>query len=239
MTATDTATRRAKAAAAREAAERRERRRRTIIISACVAVALLLAGGIGFAVQSARTDTSGALVPAGAARSDRGIVVGSPSAPVTVDVYEDFQCPICRAFEEQSGDTISSLVSAKKIKVVYHTLAFLGSESERATNAAAAAANEGKFAEFHDVLFANQPEEHTGGFQNTELVHLGSSVGLTSVAFVGAVREGTYNDYIAQVNDAASRRGVQGTPTVYVNGERLQTTALTPDGITAAVTAAS
>ncbi|MEX5710064.1 thioredoxin domain-containing protein [Parafrankia sp. FMc6] len=222
----------------REAAARRERRRRTVMISACVAAALLLVGGIGFAVQSARTDTSGALVPAGAAGPDGGIVVGSPSAPVTVDVYEDFQCPICRAFEEQTGDTIGSLVDAKKIKVIYHTLAFLGPESERAANAAAAAANEGKFAEFHDLLFTNQPEEHTGGFQNAELVHLGSRVGLTSPEFVEAVHKGTYDDYVAQVNDAASREGVQGTPTVSVNGERLQTNALTPGGLTAAVTAA-
>ncbi|KPM55457.1 hypothetical protein ACG83_08935 [Frankia sp. R43] len=238
MTATDQATRRAKAAAARETAERRQRRRRTITISVCVAAALLLVGGIGFAVQSARTDTSGALVPVGAAGSDGGIVVGDPSAPVTVDVYEDFQCPVCRAFEEQSGDTIGSLMAAKKIKVFYHTLAFLGPESERAANAAAAAANEGKFAEFHDLLFANQPEERSGGFQNAELVHLGSLVGLTSAAFVGAVHKGTYGDYIAQVNDAASRRGVQGTPTVYVDGERLQTNALTPAGLNAAVAAA-
>ncbi|ABD10297.1 disulfide bond formation protein DsbA [Frankia sp. CcI156] len=231
--------RRAKAAAARAAAAARERRRRRGIITGVVLAVLVLVGVIGFAVQNSREESKPVVLPASATGTDHGIVVGKASAPVTVDLYEDFQCPICGTLEKTTGPTIGKLLDDGKIKIDYHMMSFIGPESKRAANAAAAAANEGRFRQLHDVLYANQPEERTGGFTNDTLITLGAKAGLTSQAYRKAVNEGTYDGYVAKVDEDASKAGVTGTPTVFVNGKRLSGEQLTPEGFRAAVDAAA
>ena len=83
------------------------------------------------------------------------------SAP-TVDLYEDFQCPACKQFEAPLGSTIQGLAPQGKIKLVYHVMNFLddnlrNDNSTRAANGAFCAADDGKFQEFHDAVFPNQP----------------------------------------------------------------------------------
>lgn len=233
------AERREKVAAARAAAAARERRRRQLIIGSVVAAVLVLIGVIGFAVQNSREESKPVVLPASATGPDNAIVVGKADAPVTLDFYEDFQCPACGSLESTTGSTISDLIDSGDIKINYHVMSFLGDESKRAANASAAAANEGKFKEFHDALFADQPEEHTGGYQTDTLIQKGASVGLTSDAFVSAVRDGKYDGYVAKVDEDASRSGVTSTPTVLVDGKQLSADQLTPDGLRAAVSAAA
>lgn len=231
--------RRAKAAAAREAVAAKERRRRNLIIGGVVVAVLLLVAVVGFFVQNSREDATPVVLPATATGAGDSIVVGRASAPVTVEMYEDFQCPACEALEKQTGPTISTLLDEGRIKINYHMMIFLGPESKRAANAAAAAANEGKFREMHEILYANQPEEHTGGFTNETLLNLGAKIGLTSQAFTDAVNNGTYNGYATKIDDDASKDGVTGTPTVLINGKKLTADQLTPQGFTAAVNAAA
>jgi protein-disulfide isomerase len=231
--------RRAKAAAARAAAAAQERRRRTWIVAGVVLAVLTIAGVIGFAVQNSREESKPVVLPATATGTDHGIVVGNASAPVTVDMYEDFQCPACEALETQTGPTIRGLLDQGKIKIDYHMMSFLGPESKRAANAAAAAANEGRFRQLHDVLYANQPKEHTGGFTDATLITLGAKAGLTSQAYQDAVNNGTYDGYVAKVDSDASRAGVTSTPTVLIAGKQLTGDQLAPDGFRAAVNAAS
>ena len=118
-------------------------------------------------VQTQRTATvrrRGRRRPTSTARS---IAVGSADAPVTVDLYEDFQCPNCKAFEDESGSTLAQLVADGTVQARYHGMAFLDTSandqySTRALNAAAvvvAAAGPEAFQTFHDLLFANQPAE--------------------------------------------------------------------------------
>jgi protein-disulfide isomerase len=236
---TGSAARREKIAAARAAEAARARRRQRMIIGAVVAAVLVLAGVIGFAVQSTRSPSKPVVVPAHATGIDNGIVVGRADAPVTVDFYEDFQCPNCGLLEQTTGATVNALLDQGKIKAVYHMMSFLGPESVRAANASAAAAQAGSFKQFHDLLYANQPREHTGGFTDDTLIALGRQAGLTSTDFASAVRNGTYEGYVARVEDDASKRGVTATPTVFVNRRELSSQELSPSGFTAAVNAAT
>ncbi|WP_239373322.1 thioredoxin domain-containing protein [Frankia sp. Cj5] len=230
--------RREKAAAARAAEIARARRRQRTIIAFTVVAVLALVGVIGFVIQNSRAVSTPVVVPANATGSDNGIVVGKAAAAVTVDFYEDFQCPVCENLETSLGGTIQQMIDSGKIRAVYHMMSFIGPESVRAANAGAAAAQENKFKEYHDILYANQPRERTGGFTNATLIGLGDKVGLTSTAFTDAVNNGTYKGYVAKVEDDASKRGVTGTPTVFVNGSELAAQALTPQGFTDAVAAA-
>ena len=135
------------AARAREA-----RRRRTLIGGVTAAVVLVVALVVVFAVQSNRTSTSPtAAVPAHTIDNGLVIPVGQATSaggakPVVVNLYEDLQCPNCKAFEAQSGGTLAQLVAQGKVVLHYHEMAFLDSSandnfSTRALNAAAVVTN--------------------------------------------------------------------------------------------------
>jgi protein-disulfide isomerase len=236
------AERRAAEAAARAQAERR---RRTIIGGAIAAVLVVVAVVIAVVVQSNRTATStNAATPAHTISSGHVIAVGKSSAPVTVDLYEDFQCPNCKNFEDASGKTLAQLVAAGTVQAHYHPMAFLDTAknnqySTRALNAAAAvlnAAGSTAFQKFHDLLYANQPPETGSGLTDAQLISYAAQAGATGSTVQTQIKDLTYGDWVKTVTDQASKDGVTATPTVFVNGTQL--TDLSPAGLTAAVNAA-
>ena len=86
---------------------------------------------------------------AGRGDADRA-TVGQASAPATIDVYLDFQCPVCKTFEERADATIDELVAAGQAEVVYHPVAYLDRLSStryasRAAQASGCAADAGVF----------------------------------------------------------------------------------------------
>jgi hypothetical protein len=103
-----------------------------------------------------------ARAPAGAPPDADGIVLGA--GPVRVDAYIDFLCPFCRQFEERSGPALNRLLDGGAITLVYHPLGFLDRlsttrYSSRASAASGCASDFGRFREYKDALFANQPPE--------------------------------------------------------------------------------
>jgi protein-disulfide isomerase len=222
----------------REQLAREKRRKRTLWTSVAAVAVLLIAGLIGWSVL--RSQQSGNwTAPPGANDPGTGIVVGD--GPVTIDLYEDYQCPVCKQFQQTTGPTINQLVSEGKAKVVFHPVAFLNrfsttEYSTRASAAAGCAAKGGKFKEFTDQLFAKQPPENSPGLSDDELIDIGAGVGLNRDDFGSCVKDGTYKPWTAHVTDEASRAGVTGTPTVKVDGKDVEDRS--PQGITAAVEAA-
>ncbi|MET8041702.1 thioredoxin domain-containing protein [Micromonospora sp. NPDC005215] len=222
----------------REQLARERRRRRTIWVSAAAVVVLVIAGVVGWVVWSnQRADTF--TTPPGANAAGTGIVTGG--GPVTVDVYEDFLCPVCKQFEQSTGATLEQLVADNKAKVVYHPVAFLNrfSTTEYSTRSSAAsgcAAAGGKFREYARALFDRQPPEGSAGLADGELIDIGTEVGLDRGSFGGCVKDKTYQTWTAHLTEEASRSNVTGTPTVKVDGQPLDNP--TPDALTAAVAAA-
>ncbi|GAA0449690.1 membrane protein [Actinoplanes capillaceus] len=208
------------------ASQKAAERRRTVTLWTSVAVVLVLfvAGLIGYTVLSGQ-DEGKVTTPASAV--DEGTAFATGAGPVTVDVYEDFMCPSCGNFEAATGPTLKRLATDGKITLRFHPVAILdrfsnGTEySTRSAAASAAAAEEGKFIEFHDVLYANQPAENTDGLSDAEMIELAATVGLTSDTFKNAVNEGTYKAWATQVTETFSERGHTGTPTIVVDGKTL------------------
>jgi len=235
------AARRAAEAAARA---RAERRRRAVLGGVIAALAVVIALIVVVVVQTQRTiPSAGAAVPANTV-DGTAVAVGSADAPVTVDLYEDFQCPNCKALEDSTGSTIDDLVAAGTVQVRYHGMAFLDTDanddySTRALNAAAVvatAAGTDAYATFHDLLFVHQPDEGGSGLTDDQLIDYAGQAGASGATVESGIRDLGYGDWVAQAEDQASKDGVTATPTVFVAGERLSD--LTPDGLTAAVTAA-
>jgi protein-disulfide isomerase len=198
-----------------------------------VVVLVLFAGAVGFGVYRAQAGT-GAL-PAGATAA--GVAVGNPDAPMTIDLYLDFQCPACAQYEQQAGATIDELVASGQAKVVYHPVAYLNrfsstQYSSRSSAAAGCAADAGVLPRFAQLLYANQPPEGGAGLPEDQLVALGTQAG-AGPGFATCVQDGRYADWTRSVTDAASQAGVTATPTVLVNGREIERSA---DALRAAVT---
>jgi protein-disulfide isomerase len=219
------------------AAERR--RKRTMWVSIAAVAVLVIAGLIGWGVyQSQRSDT-GPLVAPATATTTTGETIGN--GPVQIQIYEDFICPFCKQFEQSAGPAINDLVSQGKVKVTYNTVAFLdpASTTQYSTRSAAAAgcaADGGKFKEFHDALYAQQPAEGSAGLSDSQMISIGTGLGLDQNSFSECVNSGRFKPWVSSVTDAASRAGVTGTPTVKVNNQVIPNP--TADSIIAAVNAA-
>jgi protein-disulfide isomerase len=146
-------------------------------------------------------------------------------AATTIDVWEDPQCPVCKLFADANGSYLESLVREKKANVRYHVLSFLGDESVRAANASFCAADEGQFLDFHKAIYAVQsPLENSGFWSNETLVNMGKKIGITSTKFENCVTKGSKVDLVQANYDSMSKFGVQGTPTVFINGKKWERT---------------
>jgi protein-disulfide isomerase len=203
----------------------RERIRRWWTIGVVAALLAIVVGG--YLVQSTR-DASGraATVPAGVTDT-YGVVVGDASAPHTVTVYEDFQCPICHDFEGTAGDRLRKAVDAGRIRLDYRMVAFLDDASTtdystRALNAAAVVldtSGQDVFLEFHDLLFDHQPPEGSAGLSDAQLVRYAVRAGADESAVRPGIEDPTFRQWAVNATSQMSRDGVNGTPTVLVDGE--------------------
>jgi protein-disulfide isomerase len=233
--------------AKQKAAERRRERMVRVVVAAIV---VAIVAGIAAAVIISNADkqqevNTGAL-PRGVTEVGGGVPAGSVDAPV-LDLWEDFQCPACRDFEQASGATIEKLIDDGSVKVVYHPLSFLdqnlgNDSSRRAAAAAGCAADQGAYPAFHRTVYANQPEREGAGFTDEQLIDFGRQAGITGSAFgtfQSCVQAGTYDKWAQQVAQSGVDNQITQTPTVKLDSKQLSGEQLTPAGLTAAVEAAA
>ena len=198
------------------------RRGPSIAVVVGTVVVVLFAAAVGYGVYRSQQSASGpAAVPPGATAA--GVPVGQPNARAVIDIYLDFQCPVCRAYEQQSGATIDQLVASGQARVIYHPIAILDRASStqyssRASAASGCAAAGGVFPQYVKLLYADQPPEGGDGLPAEQLVALGQQAG-AGADFTACVSDDRYAAWTAGLTDASSRAGVTGTPTVLVNGK--------------------
>ena len=222
-----------------------------IVVATVVVVVAIVAvvAGVIWMETSKQNDITGGgnAVPAGAASLGAGYpafqdVTLAAGAP-TLDVYEDFQCPACKSFEDQLGSTVEDLASQGKVKLVYHVKNFLddnlrNDSSTKAGNAAFCAADAGKFQEFHDQAYANQPSEGAG-YTDAELKGFAQAAGISGSAletWQQCYDAGKYVDYVNSVETKSFEDGVRGTPTLRLDGTDLDLAQVgTPELLTKAI----
>jgi protein-disulfide isomerase len=220
-----------RAAAIRKEQEAKERRRRTVVVTAVIGAVLALILAAGYAVQSSRDTTGQATTPPDGVVEKYAVPRGDSSAPVTVTVYEDFMCPFCGDFEAASRDVLQKYVADGDVQVHYRVLSFLdraSSGSEYSTRAMSAlgvvldtsgAEVAGKF---HDLLYENQPEEGSEGLSDGELVDLAVQAGADKGAVQGPIEAVKFEQWVKNATDDSSKAGVTSTPTVLVDGKKLE-----------------
>ncbi len=219
-----------RAAAIRQAQERKERRRRSLVVTGVgVVVAALIV--VIFTVYRGSQDTGGtssSAVPAGAGRYF--VPAGSPSAPTTVTIYEDFLCPYCGQLEAATRTKLQAGIDAGHVQVRYHVLDFLGRSSSteyslRAANALAVVldASGPKVAKkFHDLLYEHQPAEGSAGLSDGELLDFAVQAGASRSAVSSGISNQAYKTWVERGTDQASKDGVNATPTVKIDGKAVE-----------------
>ena len=148
---------------------------------------------------------------------------GPPEAPARVDVYSDFQCPYCAlAAVEVIAPLMAQDVAEGRMRIVFHNFAFLGAESRWAAQAAVCAAVQGRFWPFHDRLFSQLKGKDVGTFRPERLVEMAREEGLQVDAFRSCLQQPSVGTLVEASYREGVRRGVQGTPTFFVNGRMVE-----------------
>jgi protein-disulfide isomerase len=146
---------------------------------------------------------------------EKGPALGSPSAPVTIVEFSDFRCSFCKKFW---ADTLPKLKTAYleqgTAQFVFRHFAILGKQSEQAALASECAAEQGKFWQYHDKLFANQAAL---GFTESKLKGYAGELRLQQAKFNGCLMTGKYNSKVEQETVTAAYLGGRGTPMFLVN----------------------
>lgn len=177
--------------------------------------------------------------------ADAGGTVPSGTKPVSVELYEDFQCPVCKSFEETSGAFLKQQVKSGAVTITYRPFSFLDENggsanrySHRSTSAALCVLDAGgvkDYAKVHDYLYANQPEERSNGPENAALITAFDGLGITGID--SCIRSERFVPWVDEAKAAGAKRGVNATPTVYVGGKPVENP--TPEVLQAAITAAA
>jgi len=184
--------------------------------------------GAGFLIWLARPGASAnteTFVPANYENIQQsGRTLGDPNAPVRIIEYYDFQCPFCKRHAEQTQPAlIEEYVATGKAYIEGRDYAFLGSESIRAAEAAACAADQGQYWHFHDLLLLRQGVQNSGVFSDGNLRNYANQLQAEIPEFSASewqtcFNNGTYAAEVRQFTQQAPSVGVQSTPTTIING---------------------
>jgi protein-disulfide isomerase len=149
-----------------------------------------------------------------------GRSLGSADAPVQLDLWADFQCPACDAFAGSvTPQLVREYIRPGKARLTFHDMAYLGNESLGAAISARCADRQGKFWEYHDLLFANQAPENSGTFTKDRSKQFADKLGLDVDAFAACFEDTTVEDAVYAESKQGIDQGVPETPTLYVNGK--------------------
>jgi protein-disulfide isomerase len=228
---------RAEALLSRRAHPTRDRRRRSPILGITLlvgAVGIVLVGGLVLlqaggtpAGTTAVTLTAPLTTTPIALASDR--TLGEAAAPVTLEIWSDFQCPVCGEFARTVEPVIiARYVPAGTLRIVQHDAAFQGAksphpfdESVEAGAAARCAADQGRYWPFYDWTFANQSGENLGAFAAGRLKSIATAAGLDVPTWQACVGTGQQQAAVRSETSQSVAHGVNATPTMILNGQTI------------------
>ncbi len=159
------------------------------------------------------------------ANGSYALTIGADSAPVTIDIYQDFMCPYCGQFDRAQSADLTSLVGSGRAKVVFHVMNFLDRSSSgtrystRAADAFVTVAKQqpGAALAFDSALYADQPAEGSTGLTDAQIADRARSAGVSD-AVIATFANAPNVDFVNKANQAAFADGITSTPTVKING---------------------
>lgn len=149
-------------------------------------------------------------------------VKGNPDASVVLEEFADFQCPACGQFHPYVKEIMDEYGDQVRLEFRHFPLIQFHPYAEPAARAAEAAGQQGKFFEFHDKLFENQAEWSNGGNPSLYFNQYAEELGLDMDTFATHQKSSVIRDHIRSDLSEGRERGVEGTPTFFLNGEKVE-----------------
>lgn len=215
-----------KAAAIQAAQSRKERNRRiAVVVGIAVVLGAIVAAGT-WAMSSDKGADTVDYAGISLTVADSSIKVGPADAPVKVVIYEDFLCPYCRQLEQSTRDFLQENAAKGRVQVEYRPVNILtqSTYSARAMNTWAAVlkhASPTAALKLHNLLFEKQPyEQNADETSDADIMDLVKKAGGDNAEVIAASRTQDTAFFAASAK-AASAVGLTGTPTVLINGAKL------------------
>lgn len=188
------------------------------LIIGIVALAVIVVAGFAILGQGGSGTTPPQAIEVS---SDKNI--GAPNAPVVVVEYADFQCPYCQQFALGPEQQLrKEYVDTGKVRFAFRHMAFIGTESVWAAEAAECANEQGRFWDYHDKLYQEQGGENTGTFSQDNLKRFAAALGLNTQQFNQCLDTNKYEAKVQQEIAEGQQLGVASTPTLFVNGQLIK-----------------
>jgi protein-disulfide isomerase len=190
-----------------------------------------------------KTDTTAATTQEGLAGiPQRGVTLGNPDAPATLLEFADLQCPFCAEYATQALPTVvDRYVRSGKLKLQLRLLAFLGPDSKRGADVAAAATLQNRLWQFSELFYRNQGPENSGYATDRFLRGLARETPGLDVAQVSKDLDSpAATRLLRQADRQAKALGVTGTPSFFIvrrgaMPEPLEVSSLDADSFTSAL----
>lgn len=152
------------------------------------------------------------------------MVIGDVNAPVEVKVYSDYLCPHCATFQQEVEAKLEPLIADGTVRLVVQDLVVVDKNaSTQLAIAARAAGEQDKFHEFYVAAMEYQPKIHQkGSLELADVLAIAESAGVPDLAQFESDLSSPQllADVQASIQEAVDA-GVNSTPTVFVNGEKL------------------
>ena len=138
---------------------------------------------------------------------------GNPKAPVVIVEFSDFQCPYCRSVQPTLKNLLAKYEGRVSLSYRDLPLRDIHPQAQMAAEASRCAGEQGKFWEYHDLLFENPNKLNREG-----LVEQARSLKLDEKQFDSCLSSDKYKTQIEEDRQAGLRAGVNGTPGFFING---------------------
>lgn len=213
-----------------------DRRRTWLVQGAMTAIVILFAAGLVLFITkpwAPKDDGNGP--PSGDARAvsvtvpDKLVKNPDGTPKVILSMYEDFLCPGCGAFEKSMNPTVQQLIDTGAVQADYYMVALsmhdtpqVNFYASRTGNAAYCVADadpsptKEKFRKFHSALFAQQPSQSGPFYTNEQIIEMAKAAGVEGPEVSDCINSEKYS---AMVKGMVKATGIEGTPTIRINGE--------------------
>lgn len=156
--------------------------------------------------------------------AEDSFAMGALDAPVVLSEFSDFECPFCTRFAVETAPKLKEkFVDTGLLRIEWNDLPVNGPHAETGAQAGRAAGNQGKFYEFHDVLYNNTYDNQTGGhpgYDVADYVRFAKEAGIEDLEkFRTEIENEEYRDVVRQALHYASSIGMRGTP-AFILGDR-------------------
>lgn len=176
-------------------------------------VVLLLGGSILYSQKAAEEANVGVVI--------EPHIKGNPDASVTLTEYSDFQCPACGQYYPHLKEIVAVYGDNLRFEYKHFPLITIHKNAVPAAKAAEAAGQQGKFWEMHDKLFENQTAWSNSANPQVYFVQFAEELGLDTALFKKHLGSSIIADTVNQGFEEARALGLSGTPTLFLNGEKM------------------